>query len=104
MDSLQSFRISFLGNPLALIGLATAVYWLGLSYFRSEAWKVVTEDSMHKSYLTRTYKLRNIPSVGPTFPILSYVGTFKFCRDAHNVVETGIQKVQRHSIYMGPLV
>ena len=96
---MNSFGIGFLGNnPLALIGLATVLYWLGLSYHRSEARKVREgfNDGHRRIRLTWRlvlYQLRHIPSVGPTFPILSYAGTFKFCKDAQSVVEMGIQKV-----------
>lgn len=45
MDNLQtliarSFGIRFLDNPLSLIGLVTAAYWLVSSFYTSEARKV----------------------------------------------------------------
>lgn len=44
--------------------------------------------------LTRTVQLKHIPAIGPSLPLLSYIGAFKFVRHAQGVLQEGYDKVR----------
>ncbi|CAA7264106.1 unnamed protein product [Cyclocybe aegerita] len=64
------------GWNIVVINIAGLFVLMALSYYRGE-----------------TRKLRHIPTVGPTTPILSYIGAFRFIFDASNVIREHIEKV-----------
>ncbi|KAJ3502116.1 hypothetical protein NLJ89_g9030 [Agrocybe chaxingu] len=64
------------GWGIVIINIAGIVGLVALSYYRGE-----------------TRRLRHIPTVGPTAPILSYLGAFQFIFDASNVIRNRIERV-----------
>ncbi|KAI0756436.1 cytochrome P450, partial [Daedaleopsis nitida] len=47
--------------------------------------------------------LRSIPAVGPTLPFLSYLGAFRFLRDAQRVLNEGCAKFHRRAFRVATL-
>ncbi|CAA7265251.1 unnamed protein product [Cyclocybe aegerita] len=75
-----------LDSRIVLFAVASAVYWVGLSYSRGE-----------------TRRLVHIPTVGPSAPLLSYFGAYRLVADARSVIYTGISKYP-NSIFKVPHV
>ena len=48
--------------------------------------------------LTRAVQLKHIPAIGPSLPLLSYIGAFKFVRHAQGVLQEGYDKVRNMTL------
>lgn len=79
--------LSFLLQFLKLVIGATALYAVTRVF---QAWK-------------ERFKLRHVPSVGPSAPLLSYYGALQFFKRAPDVLHNGYQKYRGH-VFKIPLM
>ena len=97
--STTAFTFGLGQGIIGSLSLGLIVLWISLTYWRSETRKVGVDNLSLAPASSATNdedtasQLNHIPTVGTTFPIISYLGTIRYLFSAKEIVDEGISKV-----------